>query len=194
LALVDRPPPKPSEIFTVPPKSLTALQAITAKLHGSKAKWAVGGDMAELLQGVHLSLNGIEIFTDGEGLTELFDRLADFDPTPISTVEARLGREAEIEGKMVPVFVKSNCTRLKVLGTDLCVHGEYQVKVGDWEWGDAVVFEPIDVNITGVVVPVMPIRLSSEIYLSLGWMDRVESISAAIARAHHALHAEQRSE
>jgi hypothetical protein len=74
---------------------------------------------------------------------------------------------------------------LTVHGAEVQVHGEYQMKVGEWEWGDPLEFKAPIVNIVGIRVPVLPIRLSSELYLTLGWSDRVEKISLAIAHAHH---------
>ena len=66
-------------------------------------------------------------------------------------------------------------------------HSEYQIKVGEWEWGDPLEFEPVETNLAGVMIPLMPVRIASEMYLMLGWMDKANMISTAVHRAHHRL-------
>jgi len=65
------------------------------------------------------------------------------------------------------------------------VHGDLRIKVGEWEWGDPLDFEPEYVYVVGVKVPVVPLKLKTELYLGLGWMDRVRKINEAMARRHH---------
>lgn len=183
-----RPPPKPEEVFVVPPAVLSALRTITSKMKGSEAKWSVIGDLSENLQGVHVRPNEIEILTDEDGLKQMFNVLLEYKPTEITLVERTLDRTAEIQEKTLPVLVRSNCTSLAIQGVQVRIDSEYQMKVGDWEWGDPLVFDPVSMNVAGMSLSAMPLRLASEFYLTLGWLDRVEGISDAVARAHHLLH------
>ena len=183
-----RPPPKPEEIFVVPPSLLLAAGTVAAKLSGVESSWGLMGDLAENLQGVHVRPKDVQIVTDAEGLKEIVSRLAEYHLPEPTSLEGRLDREAEIDDKKFPVFTRSRSARGTISGADVRVHGDYQMKVGDWEWGDPVIFEPLMVNLAGVEVPVMPLRIASEIYLTLGWVDRVQEISEAVGRAHHALH------
>jgi len=130
----------------------------------------------------------VEAVTEGAGLQETLGRLSEYRPTEPAPTERRLERDAEIGGKSLPVLSKSVSAGLTVEGVPVLIHGDYRLKVGEWELGDAVVFDPIVMNVAGVPLPVMPLRIASEIYLTLGWVDRVEKISDAVARAHHALH------
>ena len=34
-------------------------------------------------------------------------------------------------------------------------------------------------------MPVVPLRLKTELYIGLGWMDRVKKINEAMVRRHH---------
>lgn len=63
------------------------------------------------------------------------------------------------------------------------VHGDYQLKVGEWDWGDPLIFETDSVILLGLDVPLMPLRLKSEIYITLGWLERATLISEAFKRA-----------
>jgi hypothetical protein len=179
--------PKPHEVFILPVPFISCLLTIAKKLEGSEVKWAVGGETSEIIQGVHVNPANIEIFTDKAGMEELVRRMADYNPSPVSMVERKLDRAASHEGKELPVVVRANQCKLVVDGVDVYAYSDYQFKVGDFEWGDTLEFEPAVVNVAGTIIPVMHSRIMSEIYLMLGWDDRVEMISDAVHRAHHAL-------
>jgi hypothetical protein len=57
--------------------------------------------------------------------------------------------------------------------------------VGDWDWGDPIEFEPDYVNVVGVNVPIVPLKLKSELYTGLGWTDRAAKIHEAVMRSRH---------
>lgn len=179
------PLPKPEEIFMLSQNIIRCIRDITPKIQKTGAWWAIGGDLSEMMGGVGIQATHVEILTSKEGVQKISEALAEYGPTPITTVETKLDRDAEIEGKKYPVRVRSQRMDLKVHGAEVQVHGDYQMKVGEWEWGDPLEFKAPIVNIVGTRVPVMPIRLSSELYLTLGWSDRVDKISQAIAHAHH---------
>jgi hypothetical protein len=99
--------------------------------------------------------------------------------------ERKLQRSAEVGSERYPVTVRSYAARLSVEGVRLDVYGDVQIKVGDWDWGDTLEFEPEFSHVVDVRIPVFPLRLKSELYLGLGWTDRASKISEAMARAHH---------
>ena len=179
--------PKAEDIYILPVPFITSILEIAPKIKKSGVWWAFGGDLSEKLGGVAIIPKEIEILTDSEGAEKIFACLAEYNPTPIAVVEKKLDRQAEIDGKKYPVLVRSHRTSLTVKGVEVIVHGDYQIRVGEWDWGDSLQFKSSIVNMTGTEIPVMPIRLSSEIYLTLGWLDRVQMIATAISNAHHAM-------
>jgi hypothetical protein len=176
--------PKPEDLYLTPIKFISCMREIAPKLQKSGAWWSLGGDAAENLLDVHVRPTEIVIFTDKEGLPKIFDSVSEYGPSPIALVERKLDREAEPDDKKYPVFVRSTVTEFMARGAKVVVHGEYQMKVGEWEWGDSFFFDPVFVNIAGVPMPLMPLRLNTEIYLMLGWGDRAQLISEATQRAH----------
>ena len=84
-------------------------------------------------------------------------------------------------GDEAPAAIK----RFNIDGQRLDVHGDLRIKVGEWDWGDPLDYEPEYVYVVGVKVPVVPLQLKTELYMGLGWMDRVRKISEANARRHH---------
>jgi len=100
-------------------------------------------------------------------------------------VEKKLAREADVEAKMLPVYVKSYYAELTVDGAKVEIYGDEQLKVWEWDWGDPLDYVPEMMNVLGTRVPVVPLRLKSELDLGLGWFDRVELISDAVMRAQH---------
>ena len=92
-----------------------------------------------------------------------------------------------VEGKEFPVYVKSLFAHFMLGAVEVNAHSDYRIKVGEWEWGDRLEFEPVEMNLAGGLIPIMPVRIASEIYLTLGWTDRANRISDAVRRAHHRL-------
>jgi len=99
--------------------------------------------------------------------------------------ERQLERSAEIHLKPLPIIIKSYSSSFNVQGLRLDVHGDLQIKVGDWDWGDPIDFEPEYIYVVSVKVPATPLELKKELYRGLGWYDRVSKIHAAMARRHH---------
>ncbi len=100
-------------------------------------------------------------------------------------VETQIKRNAEIEPKPLPITIKSYASQFNINGQRLNVHGDLRIKVGDWDWGDPLDYEPEYVYVVGVKVPVVPLELKTRLYMGLGWMDRVRKIHDAMARRHH---------
>jgi hypothetical protein len=180
--------PTPAEIFLVPPVMVACLMEILPKIQATGAWWAISGDIGENLLDVHVRPTEVEILTNEEGLPKIIEALSYAKPTPTEQVETKLDREAEIEGKNYPVFVRSKSTRFELKNAKVVVYAEFQMKVGEWEWGDSLFFEPVMVNLAGKQLPVTPLRIKTELYLILGWGDRAELISEATSRAHAFLH------
>ena len=194
MAYSDRPPPTPEDVFIVPSAFIGALRILSKRMSGSKVWWAIGGETAEIMQGVHINPAEIEVMTTAAGAKEVVSRLQEYKPSDLAQVEKRLEREAEVEQTRFPVFMRSLCSELFIQVPRCRIHGDYQIKVGEWEWGDVMEFDPIEMNLAGALLPVMPLRLASEIFLTIGWGDRVSKISDAVSRAHHSLHQEQGGE
>lgn len=179
--------PKPDEIFLQPLDMMISLREIAPRLNATGAWWALGGRAGENLLDVHVNPTRVVILTGDGGMEKLFPALAEFNPPKPQELLETLKRGAEVDEKSYPVLAKSIHTSFTVKGVNVSVYSDYQLKVGDWDWGDPFVFEPTYVSIVGVEVPVMPLRLRSEIYITLGWLDRAKLVTDATLRAHHFL-------
>jgi hypothetical protein len=177
--------PKPEELVVLSKPLLDATIRIGKDLLDCKNKWAIGGDVAEVISGVNVPPDHISILTTKEGCDEITRKLAKYQDTPPHVVERELEREARIDLNLHKVRIKSYTARMNIDGSRLDVHGDLQIKVGDWEWGDALDFEPDHVYVVGVKVPIVPLKMKSELYTSLGWTDRAAKIHEAVIRSRH---------
>jgi len=177
--------PKPEDLVVLSKPLLEATIKIGNLLNDCSAKWALGGDIGEILNGVNVQPDHITILTNAEGCPEIGKKLAEFQVETSRLVERQIRRNAEIGPKPLPVKIRSYESRFNFDGQRLDVHGDLRIKVGEWEWGDPLDFEPEYVYVVGVKVPVVPLKLKTELYLGLGWMDRVRKINEATARRHH---------
>jgi hypothetical protein len=177
--------PKPEELVVVSQPILNATIALGQKLNDCSERWGIGGDTGEILSGVNVRPNHITILTTAKGCEEASKKLRAFHIDGPRSLERQLERNAEIDPKPLPVKVKSLSSQFRVEGERVNVHGDLQIKVGDWDWGDPLDFEPEYVYVVGVKVPVVPIELKTQLYMGLGWADRVKKISEAMARRHH---------
>ncbi len=177
--------PKPEEIVMLSQPVLKAVIALGSALKDVRAKWAISGDASEIMKGVNVHTDHVEILTTKEGTEEICKVMSESKTLAPADKEERLGRDADVDGKMLPVYIKSHYAELTVGGVKVRVFGDEQFKVAEWEWGDPLDFEPDYVFVVGTKVPVVPLRLDSELDLGLGWLDRVELISDAIMRSQH---------
>jgi hypothetical protein len=178
-------PPKPDEIVMLSQPVLKAVIKVGESLRDIKAKWAIGGDAGEIMKGVNVHTDLLEILTTKEGTDEICAKMAEFVTLAPAPAEEKLERAADVDGNMLPVFVKSHYAELTVNGVKVKVYGDEQIKVAEWEWGDPLDFETDLVYVVGTKVPLVPLRLKSELDLGLGWLDRVELISDAVMRSQH---------
>jgi len=177
--------PKPEELVVLSKPLLSATIMVGKALMGCTNKWAIGGDVAEVISGVNVQPDHIAILTTREGCDEITRNLAGYQIEPPLNVEREIERDAKVDLKLHKVRIKSYTARFDIQGSRLDVHGDLQIKVGDWDWGDPLDFEPDYIYVVGVKVPIVPLRMKSEIYTGLGWMDRASKIHEAVKRSRH---------
>jgi len=177
--------PKPDELVVLSKPLLQATIRIGELLKDCSAKWAFAGDLGEILFGVNVEPDHITIITTSAGCDDISKKLTPFLVQAPRITERRVKRSAEINLKPLPINVRSYSSSFNIQGQKLDVHGDLQIKVGDWDWGDSIDFEPEYVYVVGVKVPAAPLELKKELYRGLGWYDRVSKIHAAMARRHH---------
>lgn len=177
--------PKPEELVVLNKPLLDATILLGNLLKDCQAKWALAGDIGEILNGVNVQPDHLTILTSIAGSEEISKKLERFQVEAPRQVETQINRNAEIDPKPLPITIKSYVSRFNLNGQRLNVHGDLRIRVGDWDWGDPLDYEPEDVYVVGVKVPVLPLELKTQLYRGLGWYDRVSKIHAAMARRHH---------
>jgi hypothetical protein len=177
--------PKPEELVILNKPLLDATMTIGQALKDCTNKWALSGDVAEVISGVNVQPDHVTVLTTREGCDEIFKTLARHCVSAPAAGERKLEREAKVELKSYPVRIRSYKAQFDIDGSRLDVHGDLQIKVGDWEWGDPLDCEPDYVYVVGVKVPVVPLQMKSEIYNGLGWRDRAVKIHEAVIRSRH---------
>jgi len=154
-------------------------------LRDCKSKWALAGNAGELVSGVSISADHLSILTSSEGCLDISKKLAEHVVQTPQIVERKLDREAKIDLKPLSVQIKSYEAKFEIDRQRLNVYGGLQIKIGDWEWGDLLDYEPDYVYVGSEKLPVVPLQLKTELYIGLGWMDRVKKINEAMVRRHH---------
>jgi len=177
--------PGPEEFVVLSEPLLNATLKLAELLRECKPKWAMSGDAGEVVSGVNVSADHLSILTTAEGCEEISRKLAENLVQTPGMVERKLEREANIDLKPYPVQIKSYEARFQIDGQRLDVYGGLQIRVGDWEWGDPLDYSPEYVYVGSEKLPVVPLRLKTELYIGLGWMDRVKKINEAMTRRHH---------
>jgi hypothetical protein len=163
----------------------TATRLAVSLKNNVAAKWALGGDAGETMMGVNVTSDHLEILTTKEGCEEICNVLKDYVTRAPAMAEKKLTRDADVEGKIYPVYVKSHYAELTLDGVKVEVYGDEQIKIGEWDWGDALDFTPDYTYLSGGKLPLVPLTLKSELDLGLGWLDRVALITDAILAKHH---------
>jgi len=177
--------PRAEELVVLDKPLLEATIEVGNLLKGCQAKWALAGDIGEILNGVNVQPHHLTILTNVVGCEEISKKLEGFQVEASRQVETQIKRNAEIEPKPLPIIIKSYRSKFNIKGQRLDVHGDLRIKVGDWDWGDPFDCEPEYVYVVGVKVPVVSLELKTQLYRGLGWYDRVSKIHAAMARRHH---------
>ena len=177
--------PKPEELVVLSKPLLDATIIIGKALMDCENKWAVGGDVAEVISGVNVQPNHITILSTKDGCEEVARKLVKYQVEPPHDVESELDRDAIVDLKPHKVRIKSYSSRFDVEGSQLNVHGNLRIKVGEWDWGDPLDFDPDYVYVLGVKMPIVPLKMKSELYSGLGWTDRAIKIHEAVMRSRH---------
>ena len=175
-------------LIIVPPKYVSALLKLHEKLEGKNIEWALSGDLGESLRTVRAEPNCIEIVTSKDGAQQIHDAVSDFNGEPAADAVEKLSRNAMIQGKEYPVYVRSRYFEFDINKIKVKVYGDLQYKVNDWAWGDIFQFNADIVNIAGKKTSVVPLTVKNQLYTSLGWMDRAENISKVLAIQEQILH------
>jgi hypothetical protein len=179
--------PKPEEVAFLTQPLLKTVIMLGGALKDVNAKWAIGGDAGEIIKGVNVKTDYLEILTTKEGCDEISAKLSEYLSLEPAVREKKLSKEADVDAKMYPVYVKSHYAELTINKVKVEIYGDEQIKVGEWDWGDPLDFEPDYSYIVGEKVPIVPLRLKSELDLGLGWLDRLGLISTAIMSGQHHL-------
>jgi hypothetical protein len=177
--------PKPDEVAYLPAPLLGAVIALGGALKELRSKWALWGDAGEVIKGVNLKTDHLEILTTKDGCEEICKVLSENVSRAPAMVEKRLSRDADVGGQSYPVVIKSLYSELTVNGVRVEVYGDEQIKVGEWDWGDPLDFEPDYSYVVREKIPIVPLRFKEELDLGLGWLDRLELISTALESGKH---------
>ena len=168
-------------LIIVPPKYISALLKLHEKLDGKNIEWALSGNLGEALRTVRVEPDCIEIVASKDAAQQIHDAVADFNVQPIAYLVQQLPRNASIQGKEYPVYIRSHYFEFDIDGIKVKVHGDLQYRVNDWDWGDTFQFEPDTVYVVGKKTSVVPLQVRYELYRGLGWLDRAENISKVFA-------------
>ena len=179
--------PAPDELIVLSKPLLDATIKVGEFLRDVAATWAIGGGVGEIISGVNVDTDHLTILTSTQGCNEIDQKLAEFQIEPPRLTERKLQRTAKIGQSLLPISIRSLAATFSIEGQRLDVHGDLQIKVGEWEWGDPIAFEPDFVHVVHVRVPVIPLQFKSDLYMGLGWADRVKKIHEAMIRSHHTL-------
>ena len=169
-------------VTIVPSQLVDALLALHEKLDGKGIKWIVNGDLGECLRAVDVHPDCIEILISKEDTAKFFQEVQEFKPQPINLKMETLSRKAILDGKEFPVYIRSLYFEFNLNGVKVKVHGNFQFKVGNWEWGEIFDFKPEIVNIVGKEIVVTPLPIRYELYQCLGWNDRKEKVKQVLKR------------
>ncbi len=169
--------PTPAEIPTVKKAQMDLLLVISSEFASSNVKWAVFGELEEALRGVNVTPEEITILTDRASIGEIRQRMEGYDPSPVTLEERRLARDAELQGSRYPVYLRSYSFGVSILGQRVMFDADAQIKVGNWEWGEVLTFEPEYVYLVGTKIPIIPLRLLSDMYFQLGWLDKAQKVT-----------------
>ncbi len=178
--------PEPDEIVILPRPLLLAALKLVERLSGTvTAKWALGGEAGEIMQGVNVTADRLVINTTKEGCDKIWEVCEEYRSLAPAVAEKKLEREADVDGKMLPIYVKSYYAELAIDGTKVEVYGDQQFKVDEWEWGDPLDFEPTTTYVPGgKKLPLVPLNLQGQLALGLGWLDLVQLITDAVLAKH----------
>src|ERR1700688_2409520 len=116
--------PKPEEIVILSQPLLKATIKLGGDLKDVTAKWAISGDAGEIIKGVNVQADHLEILTTKEGCEQITKKLAMYQTVAPAMVEKKLDREADVDSKMMPVMIKSHYAELNMDGVKIEIYGD----------------------------------------------------------------------
>jgi len=169
----------------VDPAYIKALLLLQKTLDGVRVEWAVGGDLSEALETIQVEPDCIEIVTSKEGAGQIFSAAKSYDLKPLTIQTIKLQRNADINGIQYPIYIRRLYSEFFLGSVKIKVQGDMQYKIGDWDWGDKLEFDPEYVNVAGAKIAVVPLQVKYDIYQNLGWTDRAEKIKQALQKSNY---------
>jgi hypothetical protein len=169
-------------LFIVPTKYVNAISSLHQRFESKNINWIVNGDLAEALKTVKVEPDCIEIVCTKHDAEKIFQVVKDLNPSPINYQNRQLSRNAVVDGKEFPIYVRSYYFDFNLESVLVKVQGDMQFKVGDWEWGDIYIFPPDCVHIVGKKTSVTPLTIKAELYQYFGWTDRFEKVKVVIQK------------
>jgi hypothetical protein len=172
-----------SNMLTVVDKTyVETLLQLHKKLARRGIDWALSGDLGEALKTVQVTPDCFEIVTTRRGAAQIFLAVQDCSPTGVYFQTHKLSRNALVDGKVYPVFVRSYYFEFTINDIKVKVYGDMQLRISDWGWGDRLDFTPEHVYVVGEKTAVVPLSIKYEIYRRLGWADRAEKILGVLLK------------
>ncbi len=169
-------------VALIDPAYIEALLLLQSKLVKEHIEWAVSGELGEALRTVQVKPDCIEIVTSKKGATQIFLAVKEYGAKGIYFQTQKLERNAVVNGKEYPAYIRSHYFDFTINGVKFKVYGDLQYRVSDWEWGDKLEFTPEHIYIVGTKMALVPLLVKYEIYQGLGWTDRAEKISQLIVK------------
>lgn len=172
-----------SRVLTIVPQQyINALLMLQKKLDGKNIEWSVGGDLGEELATVDVNPDCVEILTSQEGAKQIALAVEEFKPSPLTFRTQKLARNAKIEAKEYPVYIRSYYCDFDIETAKVKVYGGLQYRIDDWDWGDKLEFTPEYISVVGDKIAIVPLHIKYELYQRLGWTDRAEKVKSVIMR------------
>jgi hypothetical protein len=169
-------------LFIVPTKYVNAILSLHQRFESKNINWIVNGDLAEALKTVKVEPDCLEIVCTKQDAEKIFQVVKDLNPSPINYQTKQLFRNAVVDGKEFPIYVRSYYFDFNLESVLVKVQGDMQFRVGDWEWGDIYIFAPEYVHVVGKKTSVTPLTIKAELYQYFGWIDRFEKVKVVIQK------------
>ncbi len=169
-------------LSVIEPRYVEMILMLHRRLDKTHVRWAIGGDLGEQMRAVQVRPDCVEILTDKSGASQIALTFKDLAAAEVSQKTQTLSRCAVLDGNEYPVYERSYYFDFTAFGVKVKVHGDLQIKVGYWAWGEKLEFTPEHVSVVGFNTAIVPLQLKYEIYQDLGWTDRAEKINQVINR------------
>ena len=167
---------------TIEPQYIDALMFLHKRLTKNHVEWAVGGELGEALRAVQVKPECIEIVTSKKGAAQIFLAVKEYAPKGVYFQIQKLDRNAVVDEKEYPVFLRSYYFEFSLGRIKVKVHGDLQFRIKDQDWSEKVSFNPEYMYVEGTKTAIVPLHIKYDIYRHLGWNDRIEKIMQAAAK------------